>query len=167
MQVNRHLYRCRHDRRLAGVAAGVAEFFDLDVTLVRILWFLSIFVGGLGILLYIGLALIVPNEPLTAEELAAVEATPSLPTGSGHVHAAARRSGSGRATTFVGAILILIGALALIDATVPGWEHSWRVLWPVFLVGVGAILVVGALRRDGDGPARPNDAPPANEPGPS
>jgi phage shock protein PspC (stress-responsive transcriptional regulator) len=167
MQVNRHLYRCRHDRRRAGVAAGVAEFFDLDVTLVRILWFLSIFVGGLGIFLYIGLALMVPNEPLTAEELAAVEATPSLPTGSGHVHAAARRSGSGRATTFVGAILILIGALALIDATVPGWEHSWRVLWPVFLVGVGAILVVGALRRDGDGPARPNDAPPANEPGPS
>jgi hypothetical protein len=67
----------------------------------------------------------------------------------------------------VGAVLILIGALALIDATVPGWEHSWRVLWPVFLVGVGVLLVVGAIRRDGDGPGHPNGAPPANEPGPS
>jgi phage shock protein C len=41
--MNRRLYRCRQDRRLAGVAAGVAEFFGLDPTLVRVLWFLSIF----------------------------------------------------------------------------------------------------------------------------
>ena len=61
--MNRRLYRCRENRVLAGVAAGVAEFFDLDPTLVRLLWFLSIFVGGLGILLYIGMAIIVPLEP--------------------------------------------------------------------------------------------------------
>ena len=64
--MNRRLYRCRHDRRLAGVSSGLAEFFDLDPTLVRLLWFLSIFfTGGLSILLYIGLAFIVPDEPLT------------------------------------------------------------------------------------------------------
>jgi phage shock protein PspC (stress-responsive transcriptional regulator) len=64
MQVNRRsLYRCRHDRRLAGVASGLAEYFDLDVSLVRVLWVLSIFFGGLGILLYIALAIIVPLEP--------------------------------------------------------------------------------------------------------
>jgi phage shock protein PspC (stress-responsive transcriptional regulator) len=66
MSVNRRLYRCRHDRRLAGVASGLAEFFELDPTLVRLLWFLSIFfTGGLSIFLYLGLALIVPQEPLT------------------------------------------------------------------------------------------------------
>src|SRR5262245_28984939 len=63
MQVNRRLYRCRENRQLAGVAAGVAEYFGLDPTLVRVLWFLSIFVGGFSILLYIGLAIIVPLEP--------------------------------------------------------------------------------------------------------
>lgn len=52
--MNRRLYRCRENRRLGGVAAGVAEFFDLDPTLVRVLWFLSIFAGGF-ILLYLGL----------------------------------------------------------------------------------------------------------------
>ena len=67
----RSLYRCRHDRRVAGVAAGVAEFFDLDPTLVRLVWFLSIFFGGFGLLLYIVMAIIVPNEPLSEEELAA------------------------------------------------------------------------------------------------
>lgn len=166
--MNRRLYRCRHDRRIAGVAAGVAEFFDLDVSLVRVLWFLSIFVGGLGILLYIGLALIVPNEPLTADELAAVQAPgPSVAGEAGHRHAAPTSRGSGRVTTFVGAVLILIGALALVDAAVPGWSHSWRILWPVFLVGVGAILVAGAVRRDGTDPAHRDEAPPANESGQS
>src|SRR6478736_2453047 len=53
MFVNRRLYRCSHDRRIAGVAAGLAEYFDLDPTLMRVLWFVSIFfTGGLAILLY-------------------------------------------------------------------------------------------------------------------
>ena len=53
MQMNRRLYRCRENRVLAGVASGVAEFFGLDPTLVRVVWFLSIFAGGFTLLLYI------------------------------------------------------------------------------------------------------------------
>jgi phage shock protein PspC (stress-responsive transcriptional regulator) len=163
MQMNRHLYRCRHDRRIAGVAAGVAEFFDLDVTLVRILWFLSIFVGGLGILLYIGLALIVPNEPLSADEAAAAEASlAGGPSAHAHSHASTRGAGTGgRLATFVGAVLILVGAVALAEVLLPG-IHAWRWLWPAFLVGTGVFLVAGAVRRDGDdrpdlmGPSTPD-----------
>src|SRR5450759_597149 len=59
----RRLYRCRRDRQLAGVAAGMAEYFDLDPTVVRILWILSAFVGGFTILLYIILAFVVPLAP--------------------------------------------------------------------------------------------------------
>ena len=61
--MNRRLYRCRHDQQIAGVASGLAEYFDLDPSLVRVLWFLSIFFGGLGLLLYIVMAIIVPLEP--------------------------------------------------------------------------------------------------------
>ena len=139
--MNRRLYRCRHDRRLAGVASGVAEYFDLDPTLVRILWFLSIFVGGLGILLYVGLALIVPQEPISDEEAAAESAL----LASGHRHAS---HGGGRGTTLVGLGLILLGGLALVDALVPAWESSWRYLWPLFIVGIGGLLVFSAIRRE-------------------
>ena len=59
----RHLYRCRRDRQLAGVAAGMAEYFDLDPSVVRILWILSAFFGGFTILLYIILAFVIPFEP--------------------------------------------------------------------------------------------------------
>lgn len=150
--MNRRLYRCRENRQLAGVAGGVAEFFDLDPTLVRVLWFLSIFAGGFSILLYIGLAIIVPLEPLSSGVAPDDPTDPSDATVSsaiaepeGHRHA--RGGGSGRVTTFAGIALILFGALALIDALLPSWAESWRYLWPLFLLGIGAVLVVGALRR--------------------
>jgi phage shock protein PspC (stress-responsive transcriptional regulator) len=142
MLVNNRLYRCRHDRRLAGVAGGLAEFFDLDPTLVRLLWFLSIFfTGGLSILLYIGLALIVPQEPLSD-----LEATQAVAVGAGHRHAP-RAEGSGRWVTFFGLVLILFGGLALVDAILPSWVESWRYLGPAFFVGIGLLLVVGSMRR--------------------
>jgi phage shock protein C len=147
MQVNHRLYRCRHDRRLAGVSSGLAEFFDLDPTLVRILWFLSIFfTGGLSILLYIGLALIVPNEPLTDAEVADASAV----TESGHRHAL-RGDTSGRWMTFFGVVLILFGGLALVDALLPSWIDAWRYLGPAFFVGLGALLIFFAIRRNPTG----------------
>jgi phage shock protein C len=154
MQVNHRLYRCRHDRRLAGVAAGLAEFFDLDPTLMRILWFLSIFfTGGLSILLYIGLALIVPNEPLTDAELA----EPATGTYA-HRHVA-RGEGSGRWATYGGLALILLGGLALVDALLPSWVESWRYLGPAFFLGIGALLVLGSMRRDTTNASTPIESP--------
>lgn len=126
------------------MAAGVAEFFDLDPTLVRVLWFLSIFAGGFSILLYLGLWVIVPLEPLATDETAVTTADAEPEE---HRHA---RGGAwnGRVTTFVGIALILLGGLALVDAVLPAWADSWRYLWPLFLVGIGAVLVAGAIRRE-------------------
>jgi phage shock protein C len=140
MQVNRRLYRCRDNRRLAGVAAGLAEFFDLDPTLVRVLWFLSIFVGGLGVLLYIGMAIIVPLEPLSAEA-AAREATVET---EGHRHAT---RGDGRWTTIVGLVLILFGSLAFVDRFLPALDVKHFVV-PFGAILIGALLVASAIRRE-------------------
>jgi len=142
--MNRHLYRCRHDRRIAGVAAGVAEYFGLDVTLVRIVWFLSIFFGGATLVVYVGLALIVPLEPLTAEEAANPARVHDHDLAEAGHHHTERRPGM--LTTWLGVGLVLLGGLALIDVVVPGM--SWRYLWPVFVVGLGGVLIVGSLRRE-------------------
>jgi phage shock protein PspC (stress-responsive transcriptional regulator) len=147
MQVNRRLYRCRHDRRIAGVAAGVAEFFELDPTLVRVVWFLSIFFGGLGIFLYIAMALIVPLEPLTADEASALAAVgPAAVEGHRHLTPG---GGSGRFTTFLGIALLVVGAVALAEVVLPG-VHAWRYLWPLLILGLGGLLVAGAVRRASD-----------------
>jgi phage shock protein C len=148
MQVNRRLYRCRHDQRLTGLAAGVAEYFDLDPTLVRVLWFLSIFLGGIGLLLYIGLAIIVPLEPATA--VVGPDGTP-LPDDAdpnepeGHRHAP---RGNGRGTLFVGLVLMLFGGLALLNSLLPSWSNAEQYLVPAFIIGIGALLVAGAVRRE-------------------
>jgi len=60
----RRLYRSRYEKQLAGVAGGMAEYLEVDPTLVRILWILSAFLGGFTILLYIVLAFIMPLAPL-------------------------------------------------------------------------------------------------------
>src|SRR5689334_10114665 len=143
MFVNRRLYRCSHDRRIAGVAAGLAEYFDLDPTLMRVLWFLSIFfTGGLAILLYLALAIIIPLEPMTEHD-----ATQTYAVSDNHRHTA-RGDGSGRWITFFGLVLILFGGLALLDSVLPSYIDAWRYLGPAFVVGIGGLLVVASLRRE-------------------
>ena len=62
--MNERLYRSREERMLAGVAGGIAERFDLDPSLVRVLWVVLAFVtGGLFLLLYIAMAVLVPEAP--------------------------------------------------------------------------------------------------------
>lgn len=55
------LTKSRTNRKLAGVCGGIAEFFDVDVTVIRILWVLATFMGGSGLLAYIICALIMPE----------------------------------------------------------------------------------------------------------
>ena len=56
------LYRSRRDRMLAGVAGGLAEMWDADPSLVRIIWaLLVIFTGGIALLVYIVMAIVVPG----------------------------------------------------------------------------------------------------------
>lgn len=159
--MNRRLYRCRHDRRLAGVAGGIAEYFDADPTLVRILWILSIFLGGTGLLLYLAMAIIVPLESETgfapggapigsdAGEGGSAAVDPATgsawaqPAPAGHLH---RTRGRGNGMTIAGIVLILFGSLALADTFLPDWLDHGRFLWPAFVVGLGVLLVASAVR---------------------
>jgi len=57
------LYRSRQDRMLAGVAGGLAELWDADPSLVRVLWaLLVVFTGGIALVVYIIMAIVVPDE---------------------------------------------------------------------------------------------------------
>lgn len=59
----RKLMRSRTDRKIAGVCAGFAEYFDLDITIVRVVWLLVAIFGGGGIIAYIIAWIVVPEEP--------------------------------------------------------------------------------------------------------
>jgi phage shock protein C len=149
----RSLYRCRHDRRIAGVAAGVAEYFDLDPTIVRLVWLVSIFFGGFGLLLYIVMAIVVPNEPLTEQEL-----QQPADRESPHRHVTGSRN-DGLGMTFLGIALIVFGGLALANTVVVDWGYSGGFLWPGFILALGVLLLVAALRRDEPEPVNLGEPP--------
>lgn len=63
-ETNKRLYRSRTDRRISGVCGGIAVFFKIDPTLVRLLFVLGLlFVGG-TFWAYIILMIVIPEEPL-------------------------------------------------------------------------------------------------------
>lgn len=72
----RKLMRSRVNRKIAGVCAGFAEYFDLDITLVRVVWLLVALFGGGGILAYIIAWIVMPEEP---EIVPVVPASPPQP----------------------------------------------------------------------------------------
>ena len=62
--MNKRLYRSKGDRMLCGVCGGIAEYFGIDPTLVRLAWVLFCALGGSGALAYVIAAIIIPRKPL-------------------------------------------------------------------------------------------------------
>jgi len=61
------LYRSRKDTKIAGVCGGIAEYFNVDSNIIRLLAVLTIFFGGGGIIAYIIAWIIIPLEPVEDE----------------------------------------------------------------------------------------------------
>jgi phage shock protein C len=59
----KRLYRSRTNRIIAGVCGGIAEYTNIDPTVVRLLWLLVSLIWGAGIVAYIIALIIIPEEP--------------------------------------------------------------------------------------------------------
>ncbi|MEJ2707733.1 MAG: PspC domain-containing protein [Anaerolineales bacterium] len=78
----RKLYRSRTHRMIAGVAGGLGEYFGIDPTLVRLAFVFTALAGGPGLVAYIIMMIVIPEEPLTTPasgEATAQEAPPVEP----------------------------------------------------------------------------------------
>ncbi len=60
----KRLMRSSTDKKIGGVCAGLANYFDLDPTIVRVIWFLAAFFAGAGFLVYIILWIVLPLAPV-------------------------------------------------------------------------------------------------------
>lgn len=61
--MNKRLYKSNVNKMIEGVCGGIAEFFDIDPTLVRLGWVVFCAMGGSGIIAYIIAAIIIPRNP--------------------------------------------------------------------------------------------------------
>ncbi len=58
------LYKSKNDKKISGVCAGIAEYFAIDPTLIRLLWaVITLFTVGTGLIAYILCAIIIPEMP--------------------------------------------------------------------------------------------------------
>ena len=161
------LYRSRTDRMLFGVAGGMADWFDLDPSLVRLVWALLILAGGVGLLLYIIAAIVIPEEPVgfagtaSAGGPATQGADAAAPAGANAAGAAAddwrarrearraaraQRMGNGGGAILFGVILIALGGWFLVDRYL---HIDSAIALPGLLIALGGVLVIGALVRAG------------------
>ena len=60
--MKKRLYKSKNDKKLCGVCAGVAEYFDIDPTLIRLAWVAFTVLGGSGIIAYIVAAIVMPEN---------------------------------------------------------------------------------------------------------
>lgn len=73
----RKLMRSRTDEKIAGVCGGFAEYLEIDVTLVRLIWLAALFLGGWGLIAYIVAWIVMPLEPLSQRASSTVQPSSS------------------------------------------------------------------------------------------
>lgn len=158
--MERRLYRSRDDRMIWGVCGGLADYFNLDPVIVRIIFVVFIFIGGFAVPAYIILAIVVPLETskatttgeavkenieeikTTASELSReLQTTFDKDTGNKE-----ERKVQYRRHYWLGIILIIIGILFLLNTFID-WL-SWSRLWPVILIVIGLLVILFRRRRD-------------------
>jgi phage shock protein PspC (stress-responsive transcriptional regulator) len=61
------LYKSRSNKKISGICAGIAEYLDVDPTIIRLIFAIGILFGGAGLWAYIICALIIPDEPVNNE----------------------------------------------------------------------------------------------------
>lgn len=59
----KRLYKSTKDKKICGVCGGLAEYFEVDPTCIRLAWALAVCVGRVGLLAYFVAALVLPKEP--------------------------------------------------------------------------------------------------------
>lgn len=117
--------RSRTDRYIGGVAGGLARHLDVDPTLVRVLFAVTSFFGGAGVLAYLALWLLVPEE--------------------GNDHAVIAMKGDTRRT-----VILVVGAVAVLVLLGNAWGNTWgfwRFSWLFVVLGLIAVVLANRDRH--------------------
>ncbi|MFQ5602896.1 MAG: PspC domain-containing protein [bacterium] len=142
----RRIYRSLDERMLAGVCGGIAEYFNFDVLIIRVIWVVSIFTGGLGIIAYILSWIVIPENPSPKSVVKKSE------------------SKSSNSNLMWGLLLIVVGCMFLFqhldwfDIYPIHFRWHWRPWWfgnfgfglllPVLLIILGVIYLIKVSKKE-------------------
>ena len=139
---NRKLRRNPMNRVIGGVCSGLADFFGVDVALMRIAFVIAFLFASFGFWLYIILWIVLPESQQTTDngqQSFGQSQSPQSESVSGS------KSESKVKSIFAGAFIILIGLLFLVNNFIPiNWV--WK-LWPLILVAIGVVMIVTSRKK--------------------
>jgi phage shock protein PspC (stress-responsive transcriptional regulator) len=134
------------ERVISGVAGGVAEYFDIDPSIVRIAWvLLALITGGVFLILYGVMWLVVPVSYSSTPGTAASATEGQAPPGSQEAPPPGPPRGSGSAGLVFGLIFVGLGLYFLAREYLPAFNIDR--LWPLGLVALGVFLLIAAMRQ--------------------
>jgi len=150
MDAGKRLARSRTDYMVGGVSGGLGKYFNIDPTIVRLVFVLLAVSGGSGVLLYFILWIVMPREDMLESQ---------GPLSGDEFGRRARQMGdemrqvasqpNPRAAQFLGIALVVVGLIYLVQALHIPWLDWFNsaVAWPVVLVLAGALLLIRAFRK--------------------
>lgn len=133
--MKKQLMRSRKNNVIAGVCGGIADYFNIDVFVVRLLWIVSAMFDGPGVLVYIICAVLIPKAPYGYPEEKQDE--------DGYMDDKKERSKNYMALGFIG-----IGIYLSVMIIFP-WLN-FKFLWPVGLILVGIYMLNNKKEREAD-----------------
>jgi phage shock protein C len=151
------LYRSSKDCMIGGVCGGIAEYFDVDSTLVRLLAVLVVLLGGAGVIAYIIAWIVIPKNPEqeSDEKFEKREKIKEkIKKGAENVieevkeHFESKESNhhtERNRRIWGGIIVIIIGVIFLSGSFFP-WV-AWGNLWPLIVIALGIIIMVQAFKK--------------------
>lgn len=128
--MEKKLQRDTKHKVIGGVCSGLANYFDMDATLLRLLLAFMILFAGTGFWLYIILWIVMP----------AASSQPSADTIDAVVADGQQAPKVNKGSLAVGLILIGLGVIGLLHRFVPSF--NWQMVWPVLLIALGLVLLI-------------------------
>lgn len=148
--MEKKLQRIEQEKMIAGVCTGLADYFDVDVTWVRIAFVLAVMAGASGVLAYIVLWIAVPQRPYLPD-YGQFNADYKVYEQASQVNPAfnRRKKGDGQWRLIIGTIFIFFGAFFLLNEfnLIPYWL-DFHTLWPVILIIMGVFTLAGSRRKE-------------------
>ena len=144
--MNEKLYRSRRNKVIGGVLAGLGDYLNVDPVIVRIIFIIFAFIHGLGLLVYVIMWIIIPEEPIenlypNKDDFFSDDFTSSA--GAEFNAEAYKKKSNGK--TILGAILILLGLVFLADRFLPYFDFEFFL--PVTLIIIGAVLLFSSIKK--------------------
>lgn len=144
--MEKKLYRDESRKVIAGVCAGLADYFGIDVSIVRLVFLLTLIFKGGGMLIYIVLWIVLPKKPYPFNPpFTDYTVPPAAPPFDPQFFNLPQKRSTG--TIIAGVVLVLLGVYFILDNfnIIPDWDFDH--CWPVILIAIGIVFVCSGSKK--------------------